>query len=229
MQTATADGADYRNRIFTVRAEIPFAGHPSLGTAVAVAEARREAASHTCSRPAQASSRSTCAATATPGPRRCSRSPRPSGPRSTRTCDGRGRPAPGGCTPRAPAAGGLDRTPDADRPRARRRCDREGTPDFALVDLCSPGAAPDLYLAWHDGAGAPGAHVHPLLLRGEDPATGSAAGPLCAYLQRAASARASRSRRASRSAGRAAAGGDGGRPPARQRRRGAGDRGEVSL
>jgi len=32
-----ASGADYRNRIWTISAEIPFAGHPSLGTAVAVA------------------------------------------------------------------------------------------------------------------------------------------------------------------------------------------------
>jgi len=33
---------DYRNRIFTVAGEIPFAGHPSLGTAVAVALAKGE-------------------------------------------------------------------------------------------------------------------------------------------------------------------------------------------
>ena len=32
--------ADYRNRIFMPRREVPFAGHPSLGTAVAVALAR---------------------------------------------------------------------------------------------------------------------------------------------------------------------------------------------
>jgi trans-2,3-dihydro-3-hydroxyanthranilate isomerase len=42
VQTADADGADYRNRIFTVTSELPFAGHPSLGTAVAVARARGE-------------------------------------------------------------------------------------------------------------------------------------------------------------------------------------------
>lgn len=36
-ETAAADGADYRNRIWTISGEIPFAGHPSLGTAVAVA------------------------------------------------------------------------------------------------------------------------------------------------------------------------------------------------
>lgn len=40
VQTAGAEGADYRNRIFTVESEIPFAGHPSLGTAVAVARWR---------------------------------------------------------------------------------------------------------------------------------------------------------------------------------------------
>src|SRR5262245_48524493 len=37
VQTPEAEGADYRNRIFTVERELPFAGHPSLGTAVAVA------------------------------------------------------------------------------------------------------------------------------------------------------------------------------------------------
>ena len=40
--TSAAKGAAYRNRIFTVGGEIPFAGHPSLGTAVAVAAARGE-------------------------------------------------------------------------------------------------------------------------------------------------------------------------------------------
>ena len=42
VQSASTAGADYRNRIFMVRHEVPFAGHPSLGTAVAVAFARGE-------------------------------------------------------------------------------------------------------------------------------------------------------------------------------------------
>jgi trans-2,3-dihydro-3-hydroxyanthranilate isomerase len=42
VQSATHAGADYRNRIWTMPGEIPFAGHPSLGTAVAVARARGE-------------------------------------------------------------------------------------------------------------------------------------------------------------------------------------------
>jgi trans-2,3-dihydro-3-hydroxyanthranilate isomerase len=40
VQSSTVDGADYRNRIFSMAGEMPFAGHPSLGTAVAVARAR---------------------------------------------------------------------------------------------------------------------------------------------------------------------------------------------
>ncbi|MGI8730088.1 MAG: PhzF family phenazine biosynthesis protein [Solirubrobacteraceae bacterium] len=40
VQAATEPGADYRNRIWTTSGEIRFAGHPSLGTAVAVARAR---------------------------------------------------------------------------------------------------------------------------------------------------------------------------------------------
>jgi trans-2,3-dihydro-3-hydroxyanthranilate isomerase len=39
VQTATEPGADYRNRIFDPRSELRFAGHPSLGTAIAVAHA----------------------------------------------------------------------------------------------------------------------------------------------------------------------------------------------
>jgi trans-2,3-dihydro-3-hydroxyanthranilate isomerase len=42
VQTPTEPGADYRNRIWMPRRELPFAGHPSLGTAVAVALARGE-------------------------------------------------------------------------------------------------------------------------------------------------------------------------------------------
>ena len=40
VQSPAAAGADYRNRIWMVRAEVPFAGHPTLGVAVAVALAR---------------------------------------------------------------------------------------------------------------------------------------------------------------------------------------------
>jgi trans-2,3-dihydro-3-hydroxyanthranilate isomerase len=42
IQSAEAPGADYRHRIWMTTGEIPFAGHPSLGAAAAVACARRE-------------------------------------------------------------------------------------------------------------------------------------------------------------------------------------------
>jgi trans-2,3-dihydro-3-hydroxyanthranilate isomerase len=42
VQAPEVDGADYRHRIWMMSGEIPFAGHPSLGTAVAVAAARGE-------------------------------------------------------------------------------------------------------------------------------------------------------------------------------------------
>jgi trans-2,3-dihydro-3-hydroxyanthranilate isomerase len=42
VQAPTREGADYRNRIWMMSGELPFAGHPSLGTAVAVAYARGE-------------------------------------------------------------------------------------------------------------------------------------------------------------------------------------------
>ena len=40
VQSSTEEGADYRNRIWTVAGEVPFAGHPSLGTAVAFAQSQ---------------------------------------------------------------------------------------------------------------------------------------------------------------------------------------------
>src|SRR5689334_21087171 len=38
IEPATLSGADYRNRIFTPGGELPFAGHPTLGTAFVAAE-----------------------------------------------------------------------------------------------------------------------------------------------------------------------------------------------
>ena len=40
VQRSSVEGADYRNRIWNTKAEMAFAGHPSLGTAVAVAARR---------------------------------------------------------------------------------------------------------------------------------------------------------------------------------------------
>src|SRR5215510_11009291 len=40
VQETATEGVDYRNRIWDPHEELPFAGHPSLGTAVAVARWR---------------------------------------------------------------------------------------------------------------------------------------------------------------------------------------------
>jgi trans-2,3-dihydro-3-hydroxyanthranilate isomerase len=42
VQSPTVDGADYRNRIWMPAGELRFAGHPSLGVAAAIARARSE-------------------------------------------------------------------------------------------------------------------------------------------------------------------------------------------
>ncbi len=53
VQSAIEAAADYRNRIWMTTRELPFAGHPSLGTAVAVARVRGErSASYTQQTPA---------------------------------------------------------------------------------------------------------------------------------------------------------------------------------
>jgi trans-2,3-dihydro-3-hydroxyanthranilate isomerase len=46
IQTASDPGATYRHRIFTVSDELPFAGHPSIGTAVAWAYRADESDAH---------------------------------------------------------------------------------------------------------------------------------------------------------------------------------------
>jgi trans-2,3-dihydro-3-hydroxyanthranilate isomerase len=46
IQTATDAAATYRHRIFTVSEELPFAGHPSIGTAVAWAYAHGDTSAH---------------------------------------------------------------------------------------------------------------------------------------------------------------------------------------
>ncbi len=86
MQAPTVEGADYRNRIFDVAEELPFAGHPSLGAAVAVARARGDASARYVQQtgaglqPVDVE----VAADGATAARRCCRSRRSSGPSGTR-------------------------------------------------------------------------------------------------------------------------------------------------
>jgi trans-2,3-dihydro-3-hydroxyanthranilate isomerase len=186
VQTAGEPGADYRNRIFTVLEEVPFAGHPSLGTAVAVAIERGEdEAEYT---------QQTIAGLQPVRVRREAghwhasvlQDPAEAGDEAARDA--------------AMAAVGLeasDAHPDlppqvvstglptlvvplsSPEPLAR------AVPDFPANDaLLETAGAYNYYLAHHDrGSGTARARMFTRLVQeGEDPATGSAAGPLLAYL-----------------------------------------------
>ena len=185
VQTATDDDADYRNRIFTVASEIPFAGHPSLGTAVAIAAARGEGeASYV---------QQTGAGLQPVDVRRENGAWTASMLQDAPVFGDEVNPS------HVMAAVGLltgdarrDLPPQvvstglptlvslvADDPAIAR-----AAPDFDLVEHVLAGCgATNLYLAWYDGAGRAHARMFTqLVVGGEDPATGSAAGPLCAYL-----------------------------------------------
>jgi trans-2,3-dihydro-3-hydroxyanthranilate isomerase len=187
VQTGSADGADYRNRIFTIREEIPFAGHPSLGTAVAVALARGD-------------DEATYVQETGVGLQ----------PVDVRIEDGRAyasilqEPAvfkeevdprhvlaaiglvPGDAHRELAAqivTTGLD---TLIMPVLETSCVAEADPDFVLVDaLAEQTGATNLYVVCLAGEGKVRARMFTSAVQGgEDPATGSAAGPLCAYLAR---------------------------------------------
>ena len=183
VQTPTVSGADYRNRIFTVAGELPFAGHPSLGTAVAVA--RRRGLQN--ARFVQQTGVGTQVVEAELEGRGARASmlqepawfgPEPAagealGPAGLRAADA----DPG--LPAQVVSTGIPHllapVASAD-PLGRARLDSE-----ALAVLLEPLGATVLYLAWCEPGGGP-ARARGFFHGGEDPATGSAAGPLCAYL-----------------------------------------------
>ena len=134
VQSPRATGADYRNRICTIASEIPFAGHPSLGTAVAVARgAGRARGARTCRRPAPGCSRSTCDSTASERWPRCSRSRPSSAPSSMPPRAGAVGLEPGDADPELPPQ--LVSTGLADPDRAGRRAGAlaSAQPDFDLI------------------------------------------------------------------------------------------------
>ena len=202
VQRAHVAGADYRNRIFTVERELPFAGHPSLGTAVAVARAERR----------ERGERG--------GDRREVRYVQQTGaglqPIDVRLLDAHRahasmlqEPATYGAElPRSEIVSAIDLTPEhADRalppqlvgsgltqlilPLRDLDALARARPDWPAVErLLKQHGATVLYAAVCDPSGAAGrARAFVSAATGEDPATGSAAGPLCAYLARRAGTR----------------------------------------
>lgn len=190
VQRADDAGADYRNRIFTVETELPFAGHPSLGTAVAVARAEHGTDAPRTARYVQQTGAGlqpidvhlldTHRAHAS-----MLQEPASHGPE----------------LPRAEIVAAIGLTPEhADRALPPqlvgsgltqlivplRDLDALGRarPDWLAVErLLAAHGATVLYAAVCDPAGAAArARSFVSAAVGEDPATGSAAGPLCAYL-----------------------------------------------
>ena len=184
VQSSTEE-ADYRCRIWMTRRELPFAGHPSLGTAVAVALARGEGevayVQQTLAglQPIDVEVLDERTARAS-----MLQEPATFGPELD--------PAvvlgPAGLDPSVAAAGLPAQLVDTGVPQVLVPVERDALttlrPDFtSLAALLDEHAAATLYLCAIDGDRA---HARALYAdpggTSEDPATGSAVGPLLAYL-----------------------------------------------
>jgi trans-2,3-dihydro-3-hydroxyanthranilate isomerase len=183
VQTATEPGADYRNRIFTVAQEVPFAGHPSLGTAVAVAIGRGDSDVAYVQQTLSGLQEVTAGRRDGGWHASVLQNEASFGEQldSAAVMDAVGLDATD-AHPDLPAqmvTTGLDTliVPIADaEPLARAK------PDFAAIDrLLDPIGAHNYYLAHIEGETARARMFTRLVDEGEDPATGSAAGPLMAY------------------------------------------------
>jgi trans-2,3-dihydro-3-hydroxyanthranilate isomerase len=186
VQSAGAEGADYRNRIFTVAAEIPFAGHPSLGTAVAVALGRGEG---------RASYVQETGAGLQPvdvrieGDRAHASMLQPTAKLGAEL-DRAGAMAAVGLAaadahPELPPQLASTGLPTAIVPVSEASALSRAEPRFEAIDeLLGGEESPNFYLVWweREGERARARMFSKELVGGEDPATGSAAGPLCAYL-----------------------------------------------
>jgi trans-2,3-dihydro-3-hydroxyanthranilate isomerase len=188
VQTATEPGADYRNRIWTVVAELPFAGHPSLGTAVAVASARDESNAHYVQQ-TRAGLQPIDVELGSSGLARASMLQEPAvfgpevDPGRVLTALGLGlsdgHPE---LPPQVVSTGNpMLLVPVADDAALTRVRPQASLVDELLGELGTVCA----YVAWHDpdhDAAKARSYFMTGELVAEDPATGSAAGPLCAYL-----------------------------------------------
>jgi trans-2,3-dihydro-3-hydroxyanthranilate isomerase len=194
VQTATEEGADYRNRIWMTTRELPFAGHPSLGTAVAVAHARGDREAHYVQQTAaghqpvevELGDGGLARASMLQEPARFGAEPEPGlvlAALGLLDADGHRE------LPPQFVSCGIQHLLIAVRDEsvlARVHPDAD-----ALAAVLAEGEAICAYVAWPEPDGVAvqargffleGAPLVAGSLVAEDPATGSAAGPLCAYL-----------------------------------------------
>jgi trans-2,3-dihydro-3-hydroxyanthranilate isomerase len=189
VQSANVSGADYRNRIFSPADELPFAGHPSLGTAVAVARTQG------------ISDRASFVQQTVAGLQRVD--VELYGDRASASM-AQELPVFGDELEAEPLLAVLHLSPADAEPELPPQVVATGLPHVmlplkhadSLGRIRSDPSAVDAVLAAHDAYGIYAAWCEPERGRArarlfgrsaqvaEDPATGSAAGPLCAYLHR---------------------------------------------
>lgn len=185
VQSATVPGADYRNRIFDPRQELRFAGHPSLGTAVAVAHARGESRARYVQQTPAGLQPIEVALDGTRAETSMLQEPPEFGPEldAADTLAHVGLDA-ADADPRLPVQVVSTAVPQVLAP-VRREALGRARPDYARIEsLLDRFEAIVLYVAACDaraGRARVRAFAHTAAM-GEDPATGSAAGPLMAYL-----------------------------------------------
>ncbi len=186
VQSATAEGADYRNRIFTIRAEVPFAGHPSVGTAVAVARARGQTEAEYVQQTGAGLQSVAVRDLGELAHASVLQEPAWMGPEvdagdalaAVRLEESAADP---GLTPQVVSTG----LPTLIVPVREEPALQRAAPDLPAVERVHDGAgALSFYLAYcePDEGRARARMFSAYVSDGEDPATGSAAGTLCAYL-----------------------------------------------
>jgi trans-2,3-dihydro-3-hydroxyanthranilate isomerase len=184
VQTASAGEADYRNRIWTIEREVPFAGHPSLGTAVAVARARGEREVRYVQQTEVGLQPVDVRFDGDRGSASMLQEAAEFGaeldPAEVMAAVGLGGEDAERSLPPQLVSTGLETliAPVAD-PAAVSRA----VPDFDRIDaLQGVHSGFNLYVVWCDPTHARARMFAKAVPYGEDPATGSAVGPLCAYL-----------------------------------------------
>jgi trans-2,3-dihydro-3-hydroxyanthranilate isomerase len=185
VQAPSAERADYRNRIFTVAGEIPFAGHPSLGTAVAVALARGEKEASYVQQTVVGLQPVDVHVDGDGAYASMLQEPAEFGAE----VDARHILAAVGLVPgdvhrELPPQVVSTGSETLIAPVASVTCVARATPDLELIeDLAVRHGFSNFYLVCLEDPGRARARMFTRAVQGgEDPATGSAAGPLCAYL-----------------------------------------------
>ena len=186
VQTAGPGGADYRNRIWDMREELPFAGHPSLGTAVAVARWRGLEEAHLVQQTGAGLQPVEVRAEGERWSATMLQNEPEFGPELEREAvmAAVGLEA-ADAHPELPPQVASTGVPLLTAPVAEAGALARALPDWSPIDqLLRPHGAIVLYLAWcePDAGRARARSFSGTAEMGEDPATGSAAGTLCAYL-----------------------------------------------